>query len=163
MSLWFRRPNADKKKPIPVETAQVPSTLQVPAEVYENAAATVVGARRQQHWLDEAINECAQNGGLDHLKGKGKPISIPDGDVLSSVLKEANVLPPWLELQHEIRDDLRAYLGIGGATHSIPSKSPDLDSINSKISRYNMLVPTPILQKGRLKPDTAEKQLKLWE
>ncbi|MBD2861727.1 DnaJ family domain-containing protein [Paenibacillus oceani] len=113
--------------------------------------------------MDEAIEECALNGGFDHLKGNGEPILIPDGDVLSSVLKQANVLPPWLELQHEIRNDLRAYVSSGRVNPPAPSESADLDAINRKISRYNMLVPTPILQKGRVKPDTAEEQLKLWE
>jgi hypothetical protein len=113
--------------------------------------------------MDEAIEECAQTGGLDHLKGKGEPIPIPEGDVLSSVLKQANVLPPWLELQHEIRNDLRAYVSSHRANPPATFVSADLDAINRKISRYNMLVPTPILQKGRVNPDTAEEQLKLWE
>ncbi|MFC3771321.1 DnaJ family domain-containing protein, partial [Paenibacillus sp. GCM10012303] len=88
--------------------------------------------------MDEAIEECALNGGLDHLKGNGEPIPIPDGDVLSSVLKQANVLPPWLELQHEIRNDLRAYVSSGRVNPPAPSESADLDAINRKISRYNM-------------------------
>ncbi len=53
--------------------------------------------------LDDIFSDFVSKGGMENLKGAGKPLDVPDGDVLNSVLKTANYLPPWLELQKQIR------------------------------------------------------------
>lgn len=164
MSNWFRRGNNKPGKALDsLADAATPSSPPAGGEVYENAASTIVFERKMQHWLDEAIRDCERSGGLDHLDGKGKPVEVPSGDGLNSILKNANVLPSWLELQHEIRDDIRALLRRYDSVSRPPSFHKELDAINQKIRKYNMSVPTPILQKGRLFPETVQKQLQVWE
>ncbi|MFB9753508.1 DUF1992 domain-containing protein [Paenibacillus hodogayensis] len=170
---WFRRTKFGKgtnDSPSPsvagnqtvAGSATVPDSPQVPGDVYENAASTVIQERHMQHWLDEAVRDCARNGGLEQLNGTGKPVDVPTGDGLNSILKNANVLPPWLELQHEIRDSIRALLRKHDPDR-LPSFSTELDALNQKIVKYNMSVPTPILQKMRLRPDSIAQQLAQWE
>lgn len=162
MPLWFRRNPATGKVEVPASPA-VSAAPSANGEVYENAASTIIQERRMQSWIDEAIRECQQNGGLDRLEGKGKPIEVPTGDIMNSILKNSGFLPAWLELQHEIRDDIRALirqLDAGGDTSSLPAKLADL---NKKIAKYNNSVPTPVLQKGRLHADSLRQQANVWE
>ncbi|MEF3305933.1 J-domain-containing protein [Paenibacillus sp. GYB003] len=162
MTVWFRRNKSGKIEAPFVPTGPAPTP--VGGEVYENAASTIIQERRMQHWIDEAIRDCQKNGGLDHLSGKGKPIDVPTGDIMNSILKNANYLPPWLELQHEIRDDIRALLRHCDEASDDPgSIQTKLDAINKKIARYNTIVPTPVLQKGRLHADSVRRQANSWE
>ena len=130
----------------------------------EDSANAINHARRMNHWMDEAFRECEENGGFEYLEGKGKPVQVPEGDALNTILKNANVLPPWLELQHDIRDDIKTLLNKQQKYHLSPADMKQaLDAINNKISQYNLLVPTPVLQKSRLSPDTLHQQLSMWE
>jgi len=163
MSYLFRRNKSAKPHNSHADVTLPAPHAAAPAEVFENAASTIIFERKMQHWLDEAVRDCEKSGGLDDLAGKGKPIEVPTGDALNSILKNANVLPPWLELQHEIRDDIRELLRRYGTDSRPASFQTDLDAINKKIQKYNRSVPTPILQKGRLYPESVNKQLNSWE
>lgn len=116
--------------------------------------------------IDDIVNEHARTGGFDDLQGKGKPLDLEEPThedyFLHKTMKNANVLPPWLELQHEIRDaiaDLVKCLERG--------KVQDLDqritAIHQKISRYNQQCPSPLLQKPILTPDNIYSQQDKWK
>ena len=120
--------------------------------------------RQVNHWLDEAVRDFESRGGMEHVAGKGKPLEPPKGHPLDHVLKAANVKPPWLELQHEIRDGLRELAlreASGGADRELLLK--DLAEINVKIAKYNTMVPHYTLQKMKVRPESIAEQAGAWE
>jgi hypothetical protein len=161
MNNWFRRNKSAKVEGTPLPEA--PILPSVPSEIAEDSVSVKLSARRMNSWLDDAVSDCEKNGGLEHLAGKGKPIHVSDGDALNSILKNSNFLPSWLELQHEIRDDIRALLRKHDTERLPPTVKTELDAINKKIVRYNASVPTPLLQKGRLHPESIREQAIKWE
>lgn len=115
----------------------------------------------QSHWLDEMYKEQQKKGAFDHLPGKGKPLNLDSGDVFNSILKNANVLPDWLLLQREIREQIRKLLT------SLPDNSDnkwdrEIAEINIKIKKYNTMVPVAILQKRQVVRDTIQEQYQQW-
>ncbi|MDF2815325.1 MAG: hypothetical protein K0Q81_1525 [Paenibacillus sp.] len=158
---WFRKKDGSTKTVVvATETSKGGNSAPSPSLVNEDAAQTIVRARNMNTWLDDAFRECVQNGGMDNLDNKGKPVVVKGGDPLNSMLKNANVLPPWLELQHEIRKQIlllieRMNLGQQDVTD-------DINRINQQITKYNLSVPTPILQKGRLAENSIREQVQLW-
>ncbi|WP_199614353.1 DnaJ family domain-containing protein [Paenibacillus alkalitolerans] len=133
----------------------------VDKRVSEDAARTIVGERQLHHWLDEAFAECEKTGGFDDLKGKGKPVEVQTGNGLYGILKNANVLPQWLQLQHEIRDrlvQLDDLLELGVAN----GIDKELAEVNKKISKYNGIVPSPLFQKMKVSKETLKTQLQQW-
>lgn len=133
----------------------------VPAEIRENAAETIMTERRLAHWLDEAYSETCKNGGFDDLPGKGKSIHVQGGDALHSIMKNANVLPPWLELQHVIRDQIAEVLERMKSDEGY-APGADLEQINKSISSYSKMVPSHLLQKPKLTPENAAAQIYKW-
>jgi hypothetical protein len=161
MNNWFRRNKTAKVEgtPFPEASGFTPA----PRVVSEDSVSTILHARRMNSWLDEAYSDCEKNGGFERLEGKGKPVVIPEGDALNSILKNASFLPSWLELQHEIRDDIRALLNKYDRDQPPPTAKTDLDAINKKIARYNASVPTTILQKGKLHIESIHEHAQKWE
>lgn len=142
-------------------------------ELKEDAAQTISHERKMISWMQQAYEDCKQSGGLDDLPGKGKPLNLENGDVLNSILKNANYLPQWLELQHEIRDDINLLIEADAKhTDGLPSPGNDneykaiqvkVDSINLKIKKYNTLVPSVHLQKGFITLDNAAEKYERWQ
>ncbi|TJY41081.1 DUF1992 domain-containing protein [Cohnella pontilimi] len=113
-----------------------------------------------EHWAQQIYNEEMKKGTFEHLPGKGKPMEVPDGDLANSILKNANVLPDWLMLQHEIRDQMQALLN---ATHPDAKQvERELDDINRKIKKYNTMVPSVVLQKRKITKEDMHKLFHLW-
>jgi hypothetical protein len=110
--------------------------------------------------VGEIYNEQLKNGAFDNLPGKGKPIEISSGDITNSILKNANILPDWLTLQHEIRDQLRNLLFSIHNDENIIER--ELLEINKKIMKYNTRVPSTVLQKQKITRDNMEQQFQLW-
>ncbi|ASS75508.1 hypothetical protein CIG75_11295 [Tumebacillus algifaecis] len=138
----------------------------VPSEVRESSEESRYSEIQVSSWIDEAFHDFEKNGGLEGNKHKGKPLAVDDAHhsenyALHSILKNANVLPPWLELQHKIRDEIKAVLD---ALDS--GKQVDLEvaviPINEKIKKYNMSCPFP-MQKTRIFPEKIRKQYEKWE
>jgi hypothetical protein len=128
----------------------------------ENSPATF--ERQHNTWLDQAFSDFQKNGGLEGNPYKGKPIPIQsdrgEGAALNSILKNANVLPPWLELQHEIRDQIKRLLDLM-ATLPDDHIDSELTKINDKVKKFNNMCPPP-LQKVRIFKDLIEKQYEKW-
>lgn len=66
-------------------------------------------ARKFNDIIEEKVQEAIKNGVFDDLPGKGKPLKFDDQSMnnenwlVAKVLKNANYLPPWLELDKNIR------------------------------------------------------------
>lgn len=111
-------------------------------------------------WMKNVVKEHDEKGGFEHLSGKGKPLKI-EGDILNNILKNANALPQWIELQHEIRDELKK---LANSLSMLNEKDIEeqIVKINKKISQYNFMVPSSSLQKNRINRDTIKEQIELW-
>ena len=137
MGFWFRknkerihsegvRASSDTSEAVPAALAdkQTANDAAVPSRQYWNSGMSA------QDWMSEMFREQERKGAFEQLAGKGKPLRCPDrrrGP--GGVLKEANFLPAWVALQHEIRDQLRRLLA---TDPSVVSESA-LDEINAKI------------------------------
>ncbi|REE67584.1 uncharacterized protein DUF1992 [Paenibacillus taihuensis] len=168
MRFWFKK----NKKPIVSEAAPTPAPLEtnevqpdtkpsdmpatdtaVPSRQYWNSGMSA------QDWISEMYREQERKGAFEHLAGKGKPLHVSSGDMMNSILKESNFLPPWLTLQHEIRDQLQRLLETGSAAIS----ESELGDINEKINKYNSMVPSPVLQKWKLTRENWRQQIERWK
>lgn len=119
--------------------------------------------RRRRQRVDDAIVEAQQRGDFDNLRGKGKPIpaelllSADETWLAGKTLANAGFLPPWLQLQHEIEDDLaecrrlveRAERFPPLANRDLPLNElrTRLEAIRDKTRRYNLMVPAMALQR----------------
>lgn len=116
--------------------------------------------------LDDIFNDYVSKGGMENLKGTGKPLDVPDGDVLNSVLKTANYLPPWLELQKQIRTgmkDLIEQMNHDSAAVTTSKWEEQIEELNSQIKKYNISVPNPLLQKGFVSVENIRVKYEQWE
>lgn len=114
--------------------------------------------------VEKSVKEHAQKGGFNHLSGKGKPIPPKNlkGDALNNILKNANYKPPWVELQHQIRDHIQE-----AQQHFQEKPSPAdherIEKINNMIRKYNQMCPHPSLQKGLVSIDNLDVAIQRWE
>ncbi|NBD27394.1 DnaJ family domain-containing protein [Paenibacillus glycinis] len=166
MGFWFRK-NKERIRSEGVQASSDPSEA-IPGKVAEEQAASDAAVPSRQYWnsgmsvqdwMSEMFREQERKGAFEHLAGRGKPLDVPSGDVTGSILKEANFLPAWVTLQHEIRDQLQRLLETG------PSVLPEsaLDEINAKITKYNGMVPSPMLQKWKLTRENMRLQYERWK
>lgn len=124
--------------------------------------------RRIRERVEDAIVEAQERGDFDNLRGKGKPIpqelllSGDDAWLSGKTLSNSGFLPAWLQLQHEIDDDLaecrRLVERVERFPPSVNRQRPlddlqqRLEQIRAKTRRYNLMVPVMSLQ--RTMPDT---------
>lgn len=159
MIRFFRKSKSQELSP-QAELQPVPKFM--PPEVREDSATDRVAEQKVNSWMDEAFAEFERNGGMEHLPGKGKPLTVELGkDPFSDVLKNANVLPPWLELQHEIRSLIEKQLYSKSTDSKLLSLA--LKEINELISEYNRICPSPLLQKTLVNADTLESHFQRWQ
>ncbi|MFC4807882.1 DnaJ family domain-containing protein [Paenibacillus sp. GCM10023250] len=126
------------------------------ARSYWNAGVTV------HDWVSEIFQDEWKKGTFDDLPGKGKPIDVPSGDITNGLLRQANFLPGWLTLQHDIRDRLRQWL-LRAGSGSDEALEDELREINAMIVKYNGMVPHAALQKLTITRENASRLLSHWE
>jgi len=95
-----------------------------------------------QKIAEQKIQEALQNGEFEHLPGKGKPLVLEDDSripedlrLVYKILKNANCLPPELELKKEITQ-MKELLD------AMPDEKERLrliKKINLKITKLNMM------------------------
>ncbi len=105
-----------------------------------------------QDHIGEIIKRSEKEGMFDNLKGKGKPLEL-DGDLsynpdrlLNKVLKNNNVLPPWIQMDKDIekmKEELAGYTNEYNIRKYV-------EEINKKIFNFNLSCPPPA-QKRKLK------------
>lgn len=95
-----------------------------------------------QDLIERKIKEAQENGDFDNLPGKGKPLKLEDDSgvpedlrMAYKILKNADCLPPELELKKEIRqmEDMLAGIPDEKERYRLIKK------INLKITRLNMM------------------------
>ena len=92
--------------------------------------------------IEEKIKEAQERGEFDNLPGKGEPLDLEDESrvpeelrLSHKILKNANCLPPELELRREIRQMTDLLSGIPDEEE----KYRQIKRINLKITRLNMM------------------------
>ena len=92
--------------------------------------------------VEEKIKEAQERGEFDDLPGKGEPLDLEDESRIPEelrlshkVLKNANCLPPELELRNEIRQMADLLSGMPDEKE----KYRQIKRINLKITRLNMM------------------------
>lgn len=90
---------------------------------------------------EERIREAIEHGEFDDLPGKGKPLKLEDDSHLPAdlrlaykVLKNANCLPPELELRREIRTTEQLLSGI----EDTQEKYKQMKKLNYLVMKLNM-------------------------
>lgn len=64
---------------------------------------------RWESWIDQAISEAQERGDFDNLPGRGEPLVIEenreagDWEMGYHLLKNAEMSPPWMELNREVQ------------------------------------------------------------
>ncbi|WP_039041616.1 DUF1992 domain-containing protein [Sporosarcina sp. ZBG7A] len=112
--------------------------------------------------MGDIIKKHAEEGGMDNLPGKGKPLSQEyfSGDTFQHfqrIAKDAGYKPHWLNLQQEIREDVHLLADFYEANITVDLEGR-LEKINEKVYKYNRLCPRP-MQKGPVSLDTIKNVL----
>ncbi|WP_277584617.1 DnaJ family domain-containing protein [Psychrobacillus antarcticus] len=115
--------------------------------------------------IGDILKDFAKTGGMDNLKGAGKPISEEyfSGDIFQhfqKVAKDAGYKPYWLTLQHEIRDELQD-IAKKYATGEKEGLHFRVTKVNEKIIQYNKVCPPP-MQKGTVRLETIDIASSRW-
>lgn len=107
-----------------------------------------------QKIIEKKIQEAVNNGEFDNLPGQGKPLKLDDESrvpddlrLAYKVLKNANCLPPEVELRKEIRqmEDMLDHIP------DEKEKYRQIKKINLKVMKLNMM--------GHKSPLLEEKQI----
>ena len=104
--------------------------------------------------VEEKIKEAGKRGEFDNLPGKGKPLSLDDDKGIPEdlrlaykVLKNADCLPPELELKKEIRQMEDLLVNIPDEKE----KYRHIKKINLKIMQLNMMGHrSPLLEESQI-------------
>ena len=107
-----------------------------------------------QKVIERRIQEAQENGAFDDLPGRGKPLSIEDDRHIPEdlrlaykILRNADCLPPELELKKEIRQMEDMLEGIPDEKE----KYRQIKRINYKIMQLNMMKnASPLLEEAQI-------------
>ncbi|WP_379969685.1 DnaJ family domain-containing protein [Ectobacillus sp. sgz5001026] len=117
--------------------------------------------------IDQIIKDSKMDEEVKKIPGFGKPFpnSFFSGDVYSNFLniaKDAGYLPPWINLQKEIREKIASTLQMMEQNAMESTIKDAMDEINVKITKYNEICP-PSMQRGRISLENIADRYKLWE
>ena len=79
-----------------------------------------------------------------------------------NIAKNAGYLPPWINLQKEIREKIALTLKMIEQNEIESKLKGSIGEINVKIAKYNDACP-PNMQRGRISLENIANQYKLWE
>ena len=96
---------------------------------------------RWDSWVDTAIREAQQRGEFDDLPGQGRPLRLDDNPFAGEralgfrVLKNAGVLPFWMELEKEIGADAAALRVLRARSAGYLNQPPTPASAGGAVSK----------------------------
>lgn len=157
-----RNRNHAKAKNVGYEEEPRP-TIPLPADIYVDQDAAAAGEIQLKHWLDEKYEDFVNSGGYDQLPGKGKPLVIPTGSVLDSILKQAGVPHPWVLLRLTIREDIEETAALAERQPDHPEIEGRLADLNQRIAKYNLEAPSPALHRRKLTRENLSSEQLRWE
>lgn len=117
--------------------------------------------------IDQIVKDSKFDEEVKKNPGFGKPLpkSFFSGDLYSNFLniaKNAGYLPPWINLQKEIRGKMALTLKMI-EQNAIESKiKSSIGEINVKIAKYNDACP-PSMQRGGITLENIADRYKFWE
>jgi hypothetical protein len=138
-------------------------TIPLPADIYIDKDAEAAGQHQLKHWLDEKYEEFVQSGGWDRLPGRGKPVSIPTGDVMTTILKNANVPHPWVLLRLTIQESIEETMHLLRRSPEDPLIEEQLLDINKRIIQYNHESPSLTLHRRKITRENIEREFERWK
>jgi hypothetical protein len=102
---------------------------------------------------EERIRKAIEDGEFDNLEGKGKPLNLEDDRhvpadlrLAHKILKNANCLPPELELRKEIVNTKNLLAGI----KDTQEKYKQIQKLNFLVMKLNTMRRTsPLLEEGQ--------------
>lgn len=156
-----KRPRQSHPAPLPEEEPR--PTIPLPAEIYVDQDAVSAGQTQLAHWLDEKYEEFVAGGGLDRLPGKGKPLTIPTGDVMNTILKQAGVPHPWVLLRLTIKESMEDILYLLKHSPDDPAIDEQLAELNKRIVQYNLASPSLALHRRKLTRENIPAELEKWK
>jgi hypothetical protein len=115
-------------------------------------------------WVESSVKDYEKTGGFKELPGHGKPLSKEylKGDVFTGILKNANYSPPWVDLQHNIRDSIGKLI-LAIENQEAIDIDDEINEINQHIRKYNQMCPSPVMQKGLLSAERMKQQYERWK
>ncbi|WP_159887251.1 DnaJ family domain-containing protein [Paenibacillus puerhi] len=134
----------------------------LPREVFEDRDALDSHEREKQSWVEDAYQEFVKKGGLQQLPGLGKPLQVPTGDILDTVLRNANVKPPWIMLRTEIGSLMASALELMDKSSEHPELDATFADINKHIIELNALAPSRSLHRHLVSRDNIREQYERW-
>ena len=113
---------------------------------------------------ERRIAEAQRAGAFDGLPGAGQPLRLeseehvpPEWRAAFHLLQQAGLAPEWIVLGGEIEADLaearRQLAASDGGADARRHYRVEIDAINRKIDRFNLMAPLPSLQRRRLRPE----------
>ncbi|MEK8131190.1 DnaJ family domain-containing protein [Paenibacillus filicis] len=134
----------------------------LPRDVHEDRDVADSHEREKQGWAEEAYQQFVSKGGLEQLPGFGKPLQVPTGDILDTVLRNANVKPPWIMLRTEIGTLMALCIKLMDKTIAAPELDLMLSDINKQIVELNSLAPSRTLHRHLVSRDNIREQYERW-
>ncbi|TVY10252.1 DUF1992 domain-containing protein [Paenibacillus cremeus] len=135
--------------------------IPLPKQTLEDTALLVTHELNKKGWVDEAYEEFVNNGGMD-LPGLGKPLIVPTDDILTTILKNAKVSPPWIMLRKEIGENMSKLLELCDKSPSDPEIEALLADTNQQIAELNHQAPSLTLHRLKLTRSNLREQYARW-
>lgn len=142
--------------------AEPRSHIPLPADLLVDQDAALAGEVRMKHWLDEIYADFERSGGLEQLPGYKKPLVIPTGDVMNTLLKNAGVPHPWVLLRQTIMEAMEEALQLLERKPDHPQIDDKLSEINRQIVKMNGEAPSLTLHRRKVTRDNLREQLEKW-
>lgn len=153
----------DERRPATQRNAAERRTAPLSADSVQNRNAVDALNQWRQSWVDEVFEEYARCGGLEQLPGLGKPLVVPTGDPLDTLLKNANVQPPWIMLRSETKKLMAQAVEMLDRGPSFAAEIEELiGHINKLIVEMNGIAPSLSLHRPRVTRKTLREQYEKW-
>ncbi|NEN85820.1 DUF1992 domain-containing protein [Paenibacillus elgii] len=156
-----RPPKRDQTYGVGKEPTDRP-IIPLPKETLEDQDAMLAAQKERQSWIDEAYEDFVKNGGLEHLPGFGKPLTVPTGDAWSSLLKQAKVEHPWVMLRKEIGSLMEKAINRMAKSSFDPEIDALIEDANKQIAELNRQAPSLSLHRSRISRDNLHEQYDRW-
>ena len=170
-----QRHEAQERGPDPAEAEttegeeEQPRRRRIPFQNYEG-------------WIDRQIRQAQERGDFDNLRGQGAPLAPQDQNEVFAgddamglrLIKNAEALPAWIELNKEITADEEACRQILARYTSTRDRDRRARfaadyrrraaELNKKIDQYNLIIPARHLEKIRrmIERDLREADERRW-
>ncbi|MDQ1911483.1 DUF1992 domain-containing protein [Paenibacillus sp. GD4] len=137
--------------------------IPLPKETFEDTDVMLAAERQQRQWVDEAYEDFVKKGGLESLAGYGKPLEVPTGDILTTLLKQANVPPPFIMLRREIQANTVEALKLLEREPESPKLGELMEDINRQIAELNHQAPSLSLHRKKVNRANLREQYERWK